>query len=105
MSRYRADNPPLAEQTTLTEYLFRELRRIQESLDDLYDGLQDPIRELPEKQDPVVAYSDGEFDLGDGEGLYLRIDGQWYKLQMTPVAALRPSHGNIQAFGQTPTVS
>lgn len=103
--RYKARYPTVDSLTSLADYLSNEFIRIEAALDALFNGELEPAREFPPRQEPVLKFGDDDFDLGDGAGLYLRIQGQWYKLSMTPVGAVYPTTGSVNVVGQTPTVT
>lgn len=108
MSRYRSQYPTtLGDFGALVEFLVRELQRVEDAVDALYDGEQEPLREFPPRDQTVLVFGDEDFDLGDGEGLYLRIGQQWYKLDMHAVAGPGgyPETGSVSVEGNTPTVS
>ncbi len=103
--RYKARFPPTNDVAALADFVAQEMRLVEIAIQALYDGILEPTREFPPRDDPVLKFGDESFDLGDGAGLYLRIGSQWYKLQMTPVSGLFPSTANINLVGNTPTVS
>ena len=87
------------------DYLYRELLRIQQSINDVYDGIIESQNKDPGGNENLFIFSDGTFDFGDGEGMYFRIGRQWYKLDARKVGFSIPLSGTITLVGNTNTVS
>lgn len=64
------------------DFLNRELQKIEEAIRALYDGELETIRGTPGGNGPLLVYTDGSYDFGDGlTGLYLRENGVFKKVQ------------------------
>lgn len=70
------------------DYIARELDKIQVAIDSLYNGELESIIETPTGSSPLLVYTDGTVDLGDGNfGLYFRhTNGNIYAINSTLVA-------------------
>lgn len=101
---YQPDYPPIYPDQ-LPDYLLREFQRIAQELDELRDGiLQNAVTEPPGDR-PTLFYSDGSYDFGAGEGLYLRIGTVYYKLTMVAFSSPSPGNGITTVVGNIPTVT
>jgi len=106
MARYFPSEVPFDIPQELGRFLREELARISATIDSLANGEVESLREVPSKDEALFVYSDGSPDLGDGEGFYARIDGEWYKVNLTAITGtIRPATARMTYTGYRPTVS
>ena len=102
--KYIFNHPSTIRDAPLADYLARELTKIRDSINTLYDGYLPDTLEYPGGEDNLLLCTDEALDLGGGKGLYVRIGGQWYRCATTPVALTFPTTGVSRHVGNTPTV-
>lgn len=103
--RYRPTPPP-TERDRFDAWLVDQLRLIGYALDALYNGEQENTTQEPDGDEPVLIFSNGDLNFGDGSGLYLRLGAdEWYSLQMSRVHPLRPQTAQVEFTTEAPTIS
>lgn len=90
MTKYRPENPPVAVDSILQEYLYRQLTLISSALDEVEDiKLRQDNVERSRPREGQIAYADGvnwNPDGLSGEGFYGYYAGSWHFLGVTGAA-------------------
>lgn len=102
--KYQPEQPPPSLPPDLHDYLWRQFARLEESVNQLYDGNLYETVEAPGGEGQLIACTGQYYDFGDGVGVYARIDNQWYKLAMHSVTRVTPARGVMRLVGGTPIV-
>ncbi len=91
METFLPQAPPEDLDEVTGEYLKRIFRDIAQNLETIADGRIIEKRHVapPKPRDGMILYADGtDFDPGDGEGLYARVNGGWVALGQLTGAVL-----------------
>lgn len=75
-------NPILSENKEISLELIRELQRISEVVNQLFEGYGQVLHVAPERpEEGMLVFADGtDWNPGSGAGYYERVGGAWVKL-------------------------
>lgn len=75
-------NPIPSPEEYNSPYLYNELRKLKESIDQIVDGHMEQSNVAPSRpRDGDIRYADGtNWDPGSGEGVYAYYNSTWNKL-------------------------